>query len=202
MNLFDTVSNESDNILPHDGEVFFKRQLLSTKMANSYYKTLHNSIAWKNDEVFMFGKRIVTKREVAWYGDKEFEYTYSKIKKKALLWTKELLEIKSLVENETKETYNSCLLNLYHDETEGMGWHSDDEKQLKYEAAIASLSFGSDRFFSFKHKITKEKVSVLLNHGSLLLMKGSTQTNWLHQLPKTKFKKQPRINLTFRTILE
>lgn len=202
MNLFDTLSNESDNILPHDGEVFFKRQLLNTKMANSYYKTLHNSIAWKNDEVFMFGKRIVTKREVAWYGDKEFEYTYSKIKKKALLWTKELLEIKSLVENETKETYNSCLLNLYHDETEGMGWHSDDEKQLKHEAAIASLSFGSDRNFSFKHKITKEKVSVILNHGSLLLMKGSTQSNWLHQLPKTKFKKQPRINLTFRTILE
>ena len=121
MNLFDTTINESDNILPHDGEVFFKRQLLNTKMANSYYKTLLNSIAWKNDEVFMFGKRIVTKREVAWYGNKEFEYTYSKIKKKALLWTKELLEIKLLVENETKETYNSCLLNLYHDETEGMG---------------------------------------------------------------------------------
>ncbi len=167
-----------------------------------YFDSLLNSIVWKNDEVFMFGKRIVTKREVAWYGDKEFEYTYSKIKRKALLWSKELLEIKLLVENETNETYNSCLLNLYHDESEGMGWHSDDEKQLKHEAAIASVSFGAERNFSFKHKKTKDKISILLQNGSLLLMKGATQTNWLHQIPKTKYKKGPRINLTFRTILE
>ncbi len=202
MDLFNQNHSLKNNILPFDGEVYYYGLVFSKAIKLHYFDSLLNSIAWKNDEVFMFGKRIVTKREVAWYGDKEFEYTYSKIKRKALLWSKELLEIKLLVENETNETYNSCLLNLYHDESEGMGWHSDDEKQLKHEAAIASVSFGAERNFSFKHKKTKDKISILLQNGSLLLMKGATQTNWLHQIPKTKYKKGPRINLTFRTILE
>ncbi len=202
MDLFNQNHSLKNNLLPFDGEVYYYGLVFSKAIKVHYFDSLLNSIAWKNDEVFMFGKRIVTKREVAWYGDKEFEYTYSKIKRKALLWSKELLEIKLLVENETNETYNSCLLNLYHDESEGMGWHSDDEKQLKHEAAIASVSFGAERNFSFKHKKTKDKISILLQNGSLLLMKGATQTNWLHQIPKTKYKKGPRINLTFRTILE
>ncbi len=202
MDLFNQNHSLKNNILPFDGEVYYYGLIFNKAIKVHYFDSLLNSIAWKNDEVFMFGKRIVTKREVAWYGDKEFEYTYSKIKRKALLWSKELLEIKLLVENETNETYNSCLLNLYHDESEGMGWHSDDEKQLKHEAAIASVSFGAERNFSFKHKKTKDKISILLQNGSLLLMKGATQTNWLHQIPKTKYKKGPRINLTFRTILE
>lgn len=202
MDLFNQNHSIKNNFLPFDGEVYYYGPVFSKAIGKHYFNSLLNTIAWKNDEVFMFGKRIVTKREVAWYGDKNFEYTYSKIKRKALLWSKELLEIKLLVENETNETYNSCLLNLYHDESEGMGWHSDDEKQLKHEAAIASVSFGAERNFSFKHKKTKAMKSLLLQNGSLLLMKGTTQTNWLHQIPKTKYKKGPRINLTFRTISE
>ncbi len=202
MNLFDQNPIAPINLLPYGGEVLYYGAVFSVEKSNKYVESLLHRIKWKNDELIMFGKRIVTKREVAWYGDKEYEYTYSKINRKALLWTKELLEIKSIIELLTNETYNSCLLNLYHDESEGMGWHSDDEKELKYEAAIASVSFGAERKFSFKHKKTKNKTSVVLHNGSLLLMKGSTQTNWLHQLPKTKFKKGLRINLTFRTILE
>ena len=106
-----------------------------------------------------------------------------------------------MVEKETGETFNSCLLNLYHSGDEGMAWHSDGEKDLKKNGAIGSLSFGAERKFSFKHKETKETVSIQLEHGSLLVMKGATQTNWLHRLPPTKRINQPRINLTFRTIV-
>ena len=143
---------------------------------------------------------IVTKRKVAWYGDKPFKYTYSKTTKSALPWTKELLELKDIIEKKTGETFNSCLLNLYHNGEEGMAWHSDGEKDLKKNGAIGSLSFGTDRKFTFKHKATKQIVSILLEKGSLLVMKGTTQTNWLHRLPPTKKIKDPRINLTFRTI--
>ncbi|RKE91984.1 alkylated DNA repair dioxygenase AlkB [Ichthyenterobacterium magnum] len=150
----------------------------------------------------MFGKRIITKRKVAWYGEKPFEYSYSNTTKLALPWTKTLLILKQLTEEKTEHTYNSCLLNLYHEGSEGMAWHSDDEKDLKKNGAIASLSFGAERKFAFKHKSTKEKTSLTLEHGSLLVMKGETQTYWLHRLPPTKLTTKPRINLTFRTIIE
>jgi alkylated DNA repair dioxygenase AlkB len=117
-----------------------------------------------------------------------------------LPWTKDLLELKKIVEQHSGATYNSCLLNLYHSGKEGMAWHSDAEKDLKKHGAIGSLSLGAARKFSFKHKETKEKVSLILEHGSLLVMKDNTQTNWLHRLPPTKLVRLPRINLTFRTI--
>ncbi|WP_432714331.1 alpha-ketoglutarate-dependent dioxygenase AlkB family protein, partial [Pedobacter sp.] len=158
-------------------------------------------IDWKNDEAIIFGKRIITKRKVAWYGEKPFEYTYSNTTKLALPWTKELLEVKAVVEKETEETFNSCLLNLYHNGDEGMAWHSDGETDLKKDGAIGSLSFGAERKFAFKHKLTKEKVELRLAHGSLLVMKGTTQTHWLHRLPPTKLITAPRVNLTFRTIV-
>ncbi len=93
------------------------------------------------------------------------------------------------------------MLNLYHNGNEGMGWHSDDEKSLGKNNTIASLSFGAERNFSFKQKHTKQIVSLVLEHGSLLIMKDTTQTNWLHSLPKSKSVTRPRINLTFRTIV-
>jgi len=111
-----------------------------------------------------------------------------------------LQELKSLVENQTGETFNSCLLNLYHDGSEGMAWHSDGEKDLKKHGAIGSLSLGAERKFAFKHKASKETISVVLEHGSLLMMQGKTQTYWQHHLPPTKKVSDPRINLTFRTI--
>ena len=111
-----------------------------------------------------------------------------------------MIKLKELTENLTGETFNSCLLNLYHSGEEGMAWHSDGEKDLKKKGAIASLSFGAERNFAFKNKITKEVISRVLEHGSLLIMKGDTQENWLHRLPPSKKVYGPRINLTFRTI--
>jgi len=149
----------------------------------------------------IFGRHIVTKRKIAWYGDAEYAYTYSNTTKQALLWTDELMKLKQLVEGITGTKFNSCLLNLYHDGDEGMSWHSDDEKSLGRNTTIASLSFGAERKFAFKHKVTKQRVTIVLDSGSLLVMKGTTQTNWLHSLPKTTKVTRPRINLTFRTMI-
>jgi alkylated DNA repair dioxygenase AlkB len=174
---------------------------MTPKQANDYYAELMSNIAWENDQAIIFGKRIITKRKVAWYGDQPFQYTYSKITKQALYWTPALKQLKEMAEKESGESYNSCLLNLYHTGEEGMAWHSDGEKDLKKDGAIASLSFGAERKFAFKHKQSAELVNVFLEHGSLLVMKGETQTHWLHRLPPTKKVLNPRINLTFRTIV-
>ena len=202
MDLFDRALGQPRNLLPKDGIVNYYGQLMSLREANDYFESLLNKIEWKNDEAIVFGKRIVTKRKVAWYGDEPFQYTYSSVTKRALPWTKELLALKELAEHQTGETFNSCLLNLYHDGSEGMAWHSDGEKDLKKNGAIGSLSFGAERKFAFKHKKTKETVSIFLQRGSLLVMKNTTQSNWLHRLPPTKTIFTPRINLTFRTIVQ
>lgn len=201
MDLFSSLTDRSQNLLPKDGTVNYYGKIFSLTEADHYLDRLLNHVEWKNDEAFILGKLIITKRKVAWYGDTEFEYTYSNRTKKALPWTKELLELKSKIEMETGESFNSCLLNLYHSGEEGMAWHSDGEKDLKKDGAIGSLSFGAERKFAFKHKATKETVSVILEHGSLLVMKGTTQTHWLHRLPPTTKIIRPRVNLTFRTIM-
>jgi alkylated DNA repair dioxygenase AlkB len=186
--------------LPFDGEVNYYGRIVGQEKAQHFFDQLLSNIKWDNDKAIIFGKLIVTKRKVAWYGDEPFEYTYSKTTKSALPWTKELLELKQIIEHKTGERFNSCLLNLYHSGDEGMAWHSDGEKDLKKNGAIASVSFGAERKFAFKHKTTKQTVSILLEKGSLLLMKGTTQRHWLHRLPPTKKVKSPRVNLTFRTI--
>jgi alkylated DNA repair dioxygenase AlkB len=200
MDLFNTIPDINKNYLPKDGIVNYYGKLLNQQKADYYLKTLLDTIEWRNDEAIIFGKRIITKRKVAWYGDRPYEYTYSNTTKSALPWTKELLELKLLIEQHTGETFNSCLLNLYHNGEEGMAWHSDAEKDLKKNGAIASLSFGAERKFAFKHKESKETISLVLEHGSLLIMKGLTQSHWLHRLPPTKLISRPRVNLTFRTI--
>ena len=200
MDLFNKAINSPINLLPKDGIVNYYGTLLTNQEANGYFDCLFNTIEWKNDQAFIYGKLIITRRMVAWYGDMDFEYTYSKTTKRALPWTIELIELKLITEEKTGEKFNSCLLNLYHDGSEGMAWHSDAEKDLKKNGAIGSLSLGAERKFSFKHKRTGETVSILLEHGSLLVMRDTTQTNWLHRLPPSRIITKPRINLTFRTI--
>lgn len=198
MDLF--VSDPNANLLPCDGAVNYLGRILSAASAEQYYQALLTGVPWKNDEAVIYGKHIITARKVAWYGDSAFSYTYSRTTKQALPWTPELKELKQLVEGRSGSTFNSCLLNLYHSGSEGMAWHSDDEKELIKNGTIASLSLGAERKFCFKHKRTQETVSMVLENGSLLLMKGATQTHWLHRLPPTKKVTTPRINLTFRSM--
>jgi len=201
MELFETVPDPNKNILPNGGTVHYFGKVFSREKADHYLKCLLETIAWENDKANIFGKLIITRRKVAWYGDIDFEYSYSNTTKHALPWTRELIELKSITEQVSGEKYNSCLINLYHTGEEGMAWHSDGEKDLKKNGAIGSLSFGAERKFAFRHKETKETVGLILEHGSLLVMKGSTQSNWLHRLPPTKRVHLPRVNLTFRTIV-
>ena len=198
MELFDIDS--TINLLPNDGIVNYYGKILTTLQSQQYLSILLNTVPWKNDEAIIFGKHHITKRKVAWFGDSNFNYTYSNTTKQAFSWTKELLGLKVLVEDKTRSTYNSCLLNLYHDGNEGMGWHSDDEKSLQKDSIIASLTLGAERKFLLKHKQTKELITVMLQSGSLLAMKGATQINWLHSVPKTTKVTTPRINLTFRNM--
>jgi len=201
MDLFASLLEQPINILPYDGEVSYLGEIMSLDDSDYYFNRLLNSIIWRCDQAMIFGKVIETKRKVAWYAQQKFSYTYSNITKTALAFTPELLSLKALVEQHTKETYNSCLLNLYHSGEEGMAWHSDGEKDLKKHGAIASLSFGVERKFALKHKQSKEVIALPLKPGSLLVMKGETQEHWLHRLPPTKLVKEARINLTFRTIM-
>ena len=164
-----TTFNEyrTSNILNTDGTVNYYGKILSSEEANRYFDLLMQNTQWEKDEVIIFGKHITTKRQVAWYDDPEYLYTYSNTTKQALARTKELSELKQIVEDAGIK-FNSCLLNLYHNGKEGMGWHSDDEKPLAKNNTIASLSFGAERKFSFKHKQTKQLVSLVLQDGTLL----------------------------------
>ena len=190
------------NLLPGDGTVNYYGPILTPAAARNYYEALLHRVPWKQDEAVIFGKHIITARKAAWYGDSDYFYTYSGATKQAMLWNAELLALKTIVEPLTGTKFNSCLLNLYHDGNEGMGWHSDDEKALGTNSTIASLSLGAERKFCLKHKQTRQTVSLILENGSLLVMKDATQTHWLHSVPKSKKITTPRINLTFRTLVQ
>ena len=202
MQLFDIEADPRHNHLPYDGTVQYYGKVIQEMVADDYFEKLMQNIAWENDQAIILGRQITTKRKVAWYGDQGYEYTYSNVNRYALPWAVELLELRQRVQQLTGERFNSCLLNLYHTGEEGMAWHSDDETDLKKNGVIASLSFGAERRFAFKHKQSKEKVELYLEHGSLLVMKDTTQSHWLHRLPPTKKVSTARINLTFRTIVE
>ena len=168
-----------------------------------YMKHLTNDIKWKREKIRMWGREIVTKKRIAWYADEGKSYTYSGSTFHPDQWNELLLEIKKYVEQYIKFQFNSVLLNEYPNGKVGMGWHSDNERELGIDPIIASLSFGANRDFIFKHKTNKsyENIKIHLKSGSLLLMLGSTQHHWKHSLPKRLKVREPRINLTFRKIL-
>lgn len=199
MLLFDAPT---ENLLPYDGIVTYHPSILTPDTATEYFNRLLTSIEWKHDETVIMGKRIVTKRKVAWYADSPYEYAYSGTTKTALPWTDDLIDLRRLAEEVSLAQFNSCLLNLYHNGSEGLGWHSDNEGSLVTNAAIAAISLGAERRFDLMHKKTKQKVSIMLEHGGLLVMKETTQTYWLHSLPKSVKVVEPRISLTFRRMFE
>lgn len=205
-NLSPRSTSAVSNLLPYGGAADDYGTVIPQPEADAYFSLLLKDIAWKHDEVSIYGKRIVTARQTAWYGAQPFAYTYSGITRRALPWHPLLLEIKHTVEclirPNSPAVFNSCLLNLYSDGREGMAWHSDDEPELGKRPVIASVSFGAVRKFAFKHKTTREKREILLQHGQLIVMHGETQAQWQHAVMKSLKIHQPRISLTFRTILD
>ncbi len=190
------------NLLPYDGDALLYHPFLDPEACIFYFQELQQHINWKQEAIKMFGKQVMQPRLTAWYGDTGKAYSYSGITMQPIPWTKALTHLKTAVETLTGYHFNSALLNLYRCGNDSMGWHRDNEKELGPEPVIASLSLGAARLFQFRHyHDTKVIVPVLLEPGSLLLMKGTTQTYWQHRLPKTKEKDSVRINITFRNIV-
>lgn len=175
---------EPKNIIPRDGEAIYHGPIFDGRSSDNYLEVLLTSIPFRNDERVMYGKHIIAKRKIAWYGKKH-------------TWPEVLLEIKNKVEEVAGVMYESCLLNLYEDGSCGLGWHNDEES-ISYDSSIASISFGEERRFDLRYMATKETVSVILEHGALLIMKGIIQKYWEHHIPKSKKILGPRINITFR----
>jgi alkylated DNA repair dioxygenase AlkB len=193
--------NISSSILPHDGDVVFYPHFFSAKESDLYFATLLEDINWKQEPIQIFGKQVLQPRLTAWYGDSNKTYSYSGITMQPQAWINPLTAIKQKIEIITGVQFTSALLNRYRNGQDSMGWHRDNEKELGNQPVIASASFGNDRIFQFRNYNNKtEKTALVLTHGSLLVMRGQTNTYWEHQVPKTKQTAGERINLTFRIL--
>jgi alkylated DNA repair dioxygenase AlkB len=199
--LFDSDSKQI-KLLMFDADVSYFSNFFDEKESLLLYNNLQNRIKWQQDYIKIYGKTIPLPRLTAWYGDEGKNYTYSKIFMKSQLWNTDLLYIKEKIEQITAINFNSVLLNFYRNGKDSMSWHADDEPELGINPVIASVSFGETRMFHFKHRENSNlKTQIALENGSLLLMQGTTQHKWFHQMPKTTKILRPRINLTFRIIM-
>ncbi|MDD1632393.1 MAG: alpha-ketoglutarate-dependent dioxygenase AlkB, partial [Methylococcaceae bacterium] len=170
--------------------------------SDQLFATLETGLAWQEEAIFIFGKWVKVPRLMCWYGDPDAYYQYSGVNHQPRPWTTELQSVRAEVEQQCRCVFNSVLANLYRDGRDSMGCHADDEKELGLNPLIASLSLGDERLFKLHHKKRKETLDIILGHGDLLVMAGTLQHHWLHSVPKTKKIKTPRINLTFRKILD
>lgn len=185
-----------------DAEVYLDREFFTPTESDCLLSDLMTHIAWEQKAIQFMGKQVLQPRLIAWYGDKAKSYSYSGLTVHPLPWTHTLLSMKTRVESAADVTFNSVLLNQYRSGQDSVGWHSDDEPELGTNPVIASVSLGAARNFQFKHRTNPDlKLTIELTHGSLLLMRGTTQHFWKHQIPKTKKELSPRINLTFRVII-
>jgi len=201
MNLFDNQQNTINVDLP-DAEVVLYESFFSTSQSNELFVQLKNKIEWRQDSMKMYGKDVNLPRLTAWHGDNDKNYSFSGITLNPQIWTSDLLLIKQRIETVVNTNFNSVLLNFYRNGNDSISWHTDDETELGKNPTIASVTFGETRQFQLKHRYKKElkTITIPLQNGSLLLMKGTTQHFWLHQIPKSTKQLKERINLTFRTI--
>ena len=193
-----------DSFIPQlpDAKIKYYPNFIRAKEADKLFKLLINQTPWRNDPITLFGKTYPQPRMTSLHGHTTDAYGYSGIVMQPNPMSKPLLYIEKKLKEFTNEKFTTVLLNLYRDGNDSNGWHADNEKELGANPTIASLSFGAERFFHLKHKTKKElRLKILLKSGSLLLMEGETQTNWLHQIAKTARPVGPRINLTFRRII-
>lgn len=184
-----------------DADISYYPNFFDTDKADTIFKELLNKTPWQQDNIMVYGKNHLQPRLTALYGNEGKPYSYSNIKMQPHHWTLLLQKIKFHIESQATTNFTTVLLNLYRNGNDSNGWHADNEKELGHNPVIASVSFGAERVFQLKHNIDKTlKKSIILEHGSLLIMKGTTQHFWKHQIPKTTKKVAPRINLTFRVI--
>ncbi|PXX23286.1 alkylated DNA repair dioxygenase AlkB [Arenibacter sp. ARW7G5Y1] len=194
------LTNKIELPLP-DSEIIYYPNFLKTSEADHYLKIIRETTPWQQDRITVFGKTHPQPRLTALFGDNSKPYSYSNITMHPHLFTAELLELRNKLKTEFGIHFTSSLINLYRNGKDSNGWHADDERALGRNPVIASISLGQVRYFHLKHKLKKDlKFKLLLEHESLLLMKGETQHCWYHQIPKTSKNIQERINITFRVI--
>jgi len=198
--LFGISEDEKELFQVENGQYIFIPNFFSIEEGNYLFSRLDSTVSWKQEKMNMYGKEVLFPRLTAWYGDSDRPYSFSGITLTPLPWTEELLQIKRKIETKTSAIFNSVLLNKYRDGSDSISWHTDAEKELGQNPIIASVTFGGTRNFQLRHSNTGEKITLELSHGSLLIMQGELQHFWQHQIPKTKKKVDPRINLTFRVI--
>ncbi len=167
------------------------------------FEELHESLAWREESIFLFGRSVLQPRLLAWYGDEGTRYRYSGVIHEPQPLTPRLDELRRRLEALCDARFNSVLANLYRHERDSMGLHADDEPELGAEPVIASVSLGAERVFRLKHRLRRDlkPLRLALPSGSLLVMSGVTQRFWKHEVPKQTRPCGPRINLTFRRIL-
>ncbi|AMM51116.1 2OG-Fe(II) oxygenase [Rufibacter sp. DG15C] len=196
------TSQFADQLLSMPGaEVYLLPEFIPVEEQLVLWRALEQEVAWRQEEIKLFGKSIPQPRLTAWYGDEGKSYTYSGLTWQPLPWLPILSQLREKLLETTGISFNSVLLNLYRNGQDSMGWHADDEPELGKNPVIASISLGQERSFHFRHRTqTGLKEKLLLSSGSLLLMAGETQHHWQHQVPKSAKPLEPRINLTFRVI--
>jgi alkylated DNA repair dioxygenase AlkB len=186
-------------LLPFDGSARYVPSFIDNAVADVFFAHILQDTPWEHRHIKMFGREVLQPRLTCWYGD--HAYSYSGIRLEPRAWSSDLEELKNRCETEAGRVFNSCLVNLYRDGRDSMGWHADDEPELGVQPVIASVSFGQTRAFRMRHRETKHVVDISLEHGSLLIMSGDTQHRWVHEIPKTAKPVGQRINLTYRTII-
>jgi len=192
---------EPINLNLKDADIIYYPGFFTEELSTRYFSTLLKNIEWQQDTITLFGKTHLQPRLTALYANNNIPYTYSNITMYPKGFNQELLEIKEAIEKKLQVDFTSCLANLYRNGLDSNGWHADDEKELGQQPIIASVTLGAERIFHFKHKYEPiHKTKIILQNGSLLVMKGNTQQYYLHQLPKTNKDIGERINLTFRMI--
>jgi alkylated DNA repair dioxygenase AlkB len=184
-----------------DASIDYFPNFFTDNEANDMFEQLLATIPWQQDNITVFGKTHPQPRLTSLFGNNGKQYSYSNIIMKPIPWNVLLLSIKNKLEEIVQDNFTTVLLNLYRDGKDSNGWHADNEKELGTNPIIASISFGAERSFHLRHNtLENAKQKITLENGSLLLMKGTTQHFWKHQIPKTSKLTAPRINLTFRII--
>ena len=190
----------SGELLPGDGSAVLSPDFLCESDADNYFSGLHNNTPWEQNFIRLFGNEVSEPRLSTWHAEADLPYTYSGVPRTPHPWKEPLSSLRTACEAHTGQSFNGALLNLYRTGLDAMGWHSDDEAVNGPNPVIASISLGAERRFDFRHKQSREMISVVLPHGSLLVMSGACQTFWLHRIAKTTRQTEPRINVTFRTL--
>jgi alkylated DNA repair dioxygenase AlkB len=183
-----------------DAEVLLYRGVFPTARQRVLFHSLRHGVPWEQHMLKLFGRTVSAPRLSAWYGDAGAVYSYSGLRLEPLPWTPTLAQIKETVQQVAGVGFNSALLNLYRHGSDSVGWHSDAECELGRNPSIASVSLGAVRRFEMEHKKRRQRVSLDLEPGSVLVMAGPTQHHWRHRLTKTRRGVGVRINLTFRRV--